>query len=188
MHEQLIPHNYPFLSPVFLVCSSSVNTGLQAFHGMKSQELNPGQPDLLTTPLLLIPIHSRRRPTGKGSNWQRPAIFAVGSNLLPQLICQGRCDSLPVLSFPISFPCVAGTELLFANLLRSPGIDSQPAGTVRQPYMLYRPARQHRLAASIPRNRFLGSINVYKYGLSLCSLAGRHENPIPTRCLAPIDC
>jgi hypothetical protein len=31
--------------------------------------------------------------------------------------------------------------------------------------MLYRPARQHRLAASIPRNRFLGSINVYKYGL-----------------------
>jgi hypothetical protein len=31
--------------------------------------------------------------------------------------------------------------------------------------MLYRPERQHRLAASIPRNRFLGSINVYKYGL-----------------------
>jgi hypothetical protein len=31
--------------------------------------------------------------------------------------------------------------------------------------MLYRPARQHRLTASIPRNLFLGSINVYKYGL-----------------------
>jgi hypothetical protein len=29
----------------------------------------------------------------------------------------------------------------------------------------YRPARLHRLAKSIPRNRFLGSINVYKYGL-----------------------
>jgi hypothetical protein len=23
---------------------------------------------------------------------------------------------------------------------------------------------------------------------SLCSLAGRYENPIPYRCLAPIDC
>jgi hypothetical protein len=23
---------------------------------------------------------------------------------------------------------------------------------------------------------------------SLCSLAGRYDNPIPTRCLAPIDC
>ncbi len=30
----------------------------------------------------------------------------------------------------------------------------------------YRPARLHRLAESIPRNRFLGSLNVYKYGLS----------------------
>ncbi len=36
---------------------------------------------------------------------------------------------------------------------------------VRQPYLSYRPARLHRLAESIPRNRFLGSINVYKYGL-----------------------
>jgi hypothetical protein len=31
----------------------------------------------------------------------------------------------------------------------------------------YRLARLHRLAESIPRNRFLGSINVYKYGLRL---------------------
>ncbi len=31
------------------------------------------------------------------------------------------------------------------------------------------------------------SINVYKYGLSLCSLAGRYDNPIPPRFLAPID-
>ncbi len=37
------------------------------------------------------------------------------------------------------------------------------AGT--KPYLSYWPARQHRLAKSIPRNRFLGSINVYKYGL-----------------------
>jgi hypothetical protein len=31
---------------------------------------------------------------------------------------------------------------------------------------------------SIPRND----------STSLCSLAGRYDNPIPTRCLAPIDC
>jgi hypothetical protein len=33
-----------------------------------------------------------------------------------------------------------------------------------------------------PRNGFQG-IN----SASLCSLAGRYDNPIPTRCLAPID-
>jgi hypothetical protein len=37
------------------------------------------------------------------------------------------------------------------------------AGT--KPYLSYWTARLHRLAKSIPRNRFLGSINVYKYGL-----------------------
>jgi hypothetical protein len=36
------------------------------------------------------------------------------------------------------------------------------AGTIT--YMTYRPARKHRLAESIPWNRFLGSIIVYKYG------------------------
>ncbi len=39
------------------------------------------------------------------------------------------------------------------------------AGT--KPYLSYWPARLHRLAKSIPRNRCLGSINVYKYGLWL---------------------
>ncbi len=39
------------------------------------------------------------------------------------------------------------------------------AGT--KPYLSYWPARLHRLAKSIPRNRCLGSINVYKYGLRL---------------------
>ncbi len=34
----------------------------------------------------------------------------------------------------------------FVNLLRSPGIDSQPGGPVRQPCLTYRPARLHRLA------------------------------------------
>ena len=33
-----------------------------------------------------------------------------------------------------------------------------------------------------PRNRFQGMNSA-----SLCSLAGRYDNPIPTRCLAPID-
>ncbi len=34
-----------------------------------------------------------------------------------------------------------------------------------------------------PRNRFQGMNSA-----SLCSLAGRYDNPIPTRSLAPIDC
>jgi hypothetical protein len=42
------------------------------------------------------------------------------------------------------------TELVFVDPLRRPEIDSQLGGPVRQPYILYRPARQHRLAASIP--------------------------------------
>ncbi len=37
---------------------------------------------------------------------------------------------------------------------------------VRQPYLAYLPARLHRLLESIPWNRFLGSLNVYKFGLS----------------------
>jgi hypothetical protein len=47
-------------------------------------------------------------------------------------------------------------------------MDSQPGGpVVLQAYVSYRPARLHRLAESIPWNRFLGSMNVYKYGLSI---------------------
>ena len=34
-----------------------------------------------------------------------------------------------------------------------------------------------------PRTRFQGTNSA-----SLCSLAGRYDNPIPTRFLAPIDC
>ncbi len=58
------------------------------------------------------------------------------------------------------------SETVFVYLLRSPEIDSQPDGPVRQPYLSYWPDRPHKLAKSIPRNRFRGSINVYKYGLS----------------------
>jgi hypothetical protein len=42
-------------------------------------------------------------------------------------------------------------EPLFVNPLKSPGIDSQPGGPVRQPFLTYRPDRLHRLAESIPR-------------------------------------
>ncbi len=59
------------------------------------------------------------------------------------------------------------SEPVFVDLSRIPRNDSQPAGPVRQPYLSYRPARLSRLSESIPRNRFLGSINVYKYGLCL---------------------
>jgi hypothetical protein len=51
---------------------------------------------------------------------------------------------------------------------------NRSAGPVRQPYfsyLSYRPARLHRLAESIPLNRFLGSLNVYKYGL--CNICWR---------------
>jgi hypothetical protein len=83
---------------------------------------------------------------------------------------------LPILSFygptvyppppPLHFKTQYWTsEPVFVDLLRSPGIDSQPGGTVRQPYLAYRPARLQKQAKSIPRNWFLGSINVYKYGL-----------------------
>ncbi len=60
---------------------------------------------------------------------------------------------------------IIDTEPVSVDLLRSPGIDSQPGRPVRQPFLSYRPARLHRMAESIPRNLFLGSINGYKYGL-----------------------
>ncbi len=66
------------------------------------------------------------------------------------------------------------TEPVFVNLLRSPGIDSKPGGPIRQPFLSYPvvPSCQatHRLAESIPQNRFLGSISVYKYGLSILTM------------------
>ncbi len=41
-------------------------------------------------------------------------------------------------------------EPVFVNLLRCQGIDSKPGGPVRQPYLMYRLSRLHRLAESIP--------------------------------------
>ena len=68
-------------------------------------------------------------------------------------------------------------EPVFVDLLRSPEIDSQPGRLVRQPFLAYRPARLHRLVKSIPRIRFLGSINVYKYGLRTLPTTEREEGP-----------
>jgi hypothetical protein len=48
------------------------------------------------------------------------------------------------------------SEPVLVDLLRSPGTDSHPGVPVQQPYLSYhRPARLHRLAGSIPPNRFL---------------------------------
>ncbi len=60
-------------------------------------------------------------------------------------------------------------EPVFVNLLRSPGIDFQLGGPIRQPYLSCRPARQHRLAESNQRNLFLGFWNVYT-GSGLCTI------------------
>jgi hypothetical protein len=72
-----------------------------------------------------------------------------------------------MMNFRIFFFLYRGqrSEPVFVNLLRIPGIYSQSGGPVRKPFSLYRHARLLRLAESISRNRFLGSINVYKYGL-----------------------
>jgi hypothetical protein len=51
------------------------------------------------------------------------------------------------------------------------------AGT--KPYLSYWPARLHRLAKSIPRNRFLGSINFYKYGFCICKHFKEPGNRFP---------
>ncbi len=75
------------------------------------------------------------------------------------------------------------TEPVFVILLRSPGIDCHPGGPVPQPYLSYRPARLHRPAESIPRNRFLGSLNVYKPAMP--SDLFRHSWKISPRASSP---
>ena len=46
---------------------------------------------------------------------------------------------------------------------KEPGLNSQPGVSVRQPYLLYRLARLHRLVELIPRNRFLGKLDRSKW-------------------------
>jgi hypothetical protein len=57
------------------------------------------------------------------------------------------------------------TEPVFVDLLRRPGIDSQPGGPVRNPSCRTGPPGYIGWRNRFPRNRFLGSINVYKSGL-----------------------
>jgi hypothetical protein len=72
------------------------------------------------------------------------------------------------------------------KLLRGPGIDSQPGGPLQQPYLTYRPAWLHRLAESIPQNRFLDSLNVYKCGLFSDPVAEEQEKePSRNRVVVP---
>jgi hypothetical protein len=54
-----------------------------------------------------------------------------------------------------------------------------PGRPVRQPFLTYRIARMHRLGESILLNRFLGSLNVYKFGLGI----GTEEGVI---CMIPM--
>ncbi len=97
-----------------------------------------------------------------------------GTVLYSVLVC--RTVQCPVVGVP---RLVYRPAPVFVDLLRSPGIDFQPGGPVRQPYLSYRPTRLHRLAESISRNLFLGSINVYKYGLVL------YTPPSQTTCQGP---
>jgi len=57
----------------------------------------------------------------------------------------GNCLTSSDVLFTLSIVAVSQPEPVFVNLLRSPGIDSQPGGPVRQPSLSYRPARLHRL-------------------------------------------
>ncbi len=60
----------------------------------------------------------------------------------------------------------SGRRAIICKLFKIPEIDSQPGGPVRQLYLSYMPARRlPRLSESIPRNRSLGSLKIYKYGL-----------------------
>jgi hypothetical protein len=77
----------------------------------------------------------------------------------------------------LSFRLFEGEWKLFGaqicKLLRSPGIDSKesipPASVMSRAstttLFVVLPARLHRLAESIPWNRFLGSLKVYKFSL-----------------------
>ncbi len=73
------------------------------------------------------------------------------------------------------------TEPVFVNLLRSPGIDSQRGGCTTNLFDVSACQSPNFLTFKEPRNRFQG-IN----SASQCILAGRYDNHIPTRFLAPI--
>ncbi len=77
------------------------------------------------------------------------------------IYCSSSCTSEKLL-----FPLGNGMKLNYMSpnlktFLRSPEIVSQPGGPVQQLYFTYRPAAGYIGC----RNRFLGSLNVYKFGL-----------------------
>ena len=71
-------------------------------------------------------------------------------------------------------------EPVFLIRLRSARNDSQPDGPVWQPFLSYWLARLHRLAESIPKNLFLGFINVYKFGLLKSRRSAVFSTKLPT--------
>ncbi len=122
----------------------------------KSALAGEGAGGACPSPFSLLPSRSVR------SSWEARYTPNISSLPFHPLRIRHNVDWL--LSF---FFFSQHAEPVFVDPSRSPEIDSQPGGPVRQPYFSYRPARLHGLAKSIPRNRFLGSINVYKYGLRM---------------------
>jgi hypothetical protein len=80
-----------------------------------------------------------------GLPYSRPAHYQL-SHICTQLAI-ARVQSL-VLTLSRDF-ITTTAEAIFVNLSRNPGIDSQPGGLVRQPYLSYLPTRLHRLSESI---------------------------------------
>jgi hypothetical protein len=93
------------------------------------------------------PVHTRQVPAGS-----KPELILVCG--LDGLTSTRRWLSFCIqLSFSLQFPAHAFSfpEPVFVNLLRSPGIDSQPDRPVRQPYLSHRAAMLHRqVSESIP--------------------------------------
>jgi hypothetical protein len=73
------------------------------------------------------------------------------------------------------------TEPEFVNLLRSPGIDSQPAVPERQPYLTHRPARLHRLAESIRGLLKRLQIWAQEYDKGVAWIANSHIHVVDSR-------
>ncbi len=93
----------------------------------------------------------------------------------------GRYDNPLPTRFLARIDCLKIPAQLRARICRSfketrHRFSAWRAGT--KPYLSYWPARLNRLAKSIPRYRFLGSINVYKYGLSRCCNTGTYVNTL----------
>ncbi len=135
------------------------------------------------SPLGCWPLDRRASPAPVSWRCNSSAIRRLSSAATRTFFVMTARASLSVLRFMSSATQL--TEPVFVNLSRSPEIDSQPCGPVQQPYLLYRPARLQRLEVSIPRNRFLGSLKVYKYGLWYCS---QHQKHYVTLCVTSRFC